>query len=152
MKSLVPLVAAAALAGGLAAPAFAAQFEANAHHERVIGDAIDALIGSRYGVSDRRAVRTCAWAAVRRAENTYWTQAKGRPFAYPGYRGYVRVTAITDVQRRLRVVRVRGLLDTARYGYGRGWRGADLSFRCDVDRRGRIDSLRLERNPGYRPR
>ena len=152
MKNLALLVAAAALAGGLAVPAFAAQFEANAHHERVIGNAIDVLIGNRYGVSDRQAVRTCAWAAVRRAENTYWTQGRGKRFAYPGYRGYVRVTAITDVQRRLRVVRVRGLLDTARYGYGSGWRGADLSFRCDVDRRGRVESVKLERNPGYRPR
>ena len=152
MKKLALVVSAAVLAGGLAAPALAAQFEANAQSERVIGNIVDALIGNRYNVSDRQAVRTCAWAAVRRAENQYWTQGRGRRFAYPGYRGYVRVTAITDVQRRLRVVRVRGLLDTARYGYGNGWRGADLSFRCDVDRRGRVDSLNLERNPGYRPR
>jgi hypothetical protein len=153
MKHLALLAAAAAaLAGGLAASASAAQFEANAQSERVIGNIIDGLIGNRYNVSDRQAVRTCAWAAVRKAENQYRPEFRGRPFAYPGYRGYVRVTAITDVQRRLRVVRVRGLMDTARFGYRGGRYGADLSFRCDVDRRGRVETVRIERNPGYRPR
>lgn len=148
MKALASMIAAATLAGGLAAPA-SAQFEANAQAENIIGGAIDALIGHRYGVSDRQAVRTCGWAAVRQAENRYGGDFHGRPVAYPGYRGYVRVSAITDVQRRLGgMVRVRGLLDTPRFGWGRGGsRGADLSFRCDTDRRGRVQDVRVENNP-----
>ncbi len=146
------LLVSAALAG-FAAPASSQHFEANAQAESVIGNAVDALIGSRYGVSDRQAIRTCAWAAVRRAERDYGRYFTGPPSAYPGYRGYVRVAAITDVQRRLLVVRVRGLLDTSRYGYRGGRHGADVLFRCDVTNGGgRVTDLKLERNPWYRPR
>lgn len=150
MKASASLIAAAVLAGAVAAPAAAAQFEANSQAERIIGGIVDGLIGNRYNVSDRQAIRTCSWAAVRQAENRYRANFRGRDFAYPGYRGYVRVTAITDVSRRARGVRVRGLLDTQRYGWGRGWRGADLSFRCDVDRRGNVSNLDIRRNPGFR--
>jgi hypothetical protein len=146
MKIIAPLFAAAAAAGGASTPAFSAQFEANAHAESVIENIIDGLVGNRYGTSNRQAIRTCGWAAVRRAENDYRRWFTGRPVAYPGYRGYVRVAAITDVQRRINKVRVRGLLDTPRNGYG-GTRRADLVFRCDVDNRGRVQNLRVEPNP-----
>ena len=152
MKALASLVVAAALASGPAAPAFADQFEANAQAESTIGNIIDGLIGHRY-TNDRQAIRTCGWAAVRKAENDYRRWFTGRPIAYPGYRGYVRVAAITDVQRRFGgMVRVKGLLDTPRNGYGHGSRGADLLFRCDVNRRGRIENLRVEPNPHRWPR
>ena len=150
MKQFVPLVAAAVLAGGVAAPSTAAQVQGNAQAERIIGGIVDGLIGNRFNVSDRQAVRTCSWAAVQQAEERYRPYFNGSPFAYPNYPGYVRVAAITDVQQRSRVVRVRGLLDSARYGWGRGWRGADLSFRCDVDRRGRVSNLDIRRNPNFR--
>jgi hypothetical protein len=153
MKALAPSIAAALLAGGLATPALAVQVEANAHAESVIGDIIDGLVGHRYGVNDRQAIRRCGWAAVQRAENQYRRDFTGRPVAYPGYRGYVRVAAITDVQRRFGgMVRVRGLLDTPRFGYGRGSRAADLVFRCDVDRRGRVQNVRVDANPHRWPR
>jgi hypothetical protein len=113
----------------------------------VIGTIIDGLVGNRYNVSDRQAVRQCAYAAVQRAESQYRGYYGGQPYAYQGYQGYVRVTAITDVSRRSNGrVRVRGLLDTARGGYG----GADLSFRCDVDYRGVVYNVDLDRNGGYR--
>ena len=152
MKILAHIVVAAALAGGIAAPA-SAQVEANAHAQGVIGDIVDGLIGNRYAVSDRQAIRRCGWAAVDKAERQFRTQFRGRRgFAYPGYRGYVRVAAITDVQRGLlNRVRVRGLLDTGRNGYG-GRHGADLSFRCEANRNGQVTDVRVERNPGYRPR
>ena len=109
MTRIAKIMAAAVLAGGLAAPA-AAQ-----------------VYGQPY-------------------PQTY----PGQPYAYQGYNGYVRVTAITDVSRRSNGrVRVRGLLDTARGGYGRGG-GADLSFRCDVDYAGRVYNVDLDRNGGYR--
>jgi hypothetical protein len=142
----------AAVAAGLAAPAASAQFQANAQAESTIGNIIDALVGNRYNVSDRQAIRQCAWAAVRQAEMQYRPDFRGPPRAYPGYRGHVRVAAITDVNRRMKGVLVRGLLDTGRRGYGNGRHGADLNFRCDVNRGGRVTDVRLERNPWYRPR
>ena len=149
MKLFAPLIAAAALAAGSSAPAFA-QEEMDAQSKRIIGGAIDLLIGNRYNVSERQAVRTCAIAAVDKAERQNRGQFHTLPVAYPGYRGHIRVSEITDVQRRLQVVRVKGLLDTPRYGWRGGRRGAELSFRCDVDRRGRIAVLRVERNPYWK--
>ena len=142
------------MGGALAAPALAQdqEFQANAHAESIIGGIIDGLIGKKYNVSDRKAIHTCGWAAVRQAERDYRRYFTGPPHSYPGYRGYVRVAAITDVKRLSKAVRVRGLLDTARYGYRGGRNGADLLFRCDVNRNARVTDLRLERNPWYRPR
>jgi len=119
-------------------------------NQGVLGNIIDGLIGNRYGVNDRQAIRQCASAAVQRAENQYRPYFnRNMPYAYQGYSGYVRVTAITDVQRRSNGrVRVRGLLDTARGGYGRY--GSDLKFRCDVDYRGYIVDVSLDRNDSYR--
>lgn len=151
MRILSGLIVAAALAGGLSGPA-PAQEEMDAQSQRVIGGVIDALIGNHYKVSDRQAIRRCALAAVDRAERQYRGEFRTQPVAYPGYRGHVRVTAITDVERRLLVVRVRGLLSTARFGYGRGNRDSDLSFRCDVNGHGNISNVKIDRNPNWRPR
>lgn len=110
----------------------------------VLGSVIDGLIGGRWG-SDRQAVRQCTFAAVQRAEYQYrpyfgpnWRQP------YPGYNGYIRVSAITDVQHRMLVVRVRGLLDSGLYRTQWG-NGGDLSFRCDVDNRGYVTNVRVTR-------
>jgi hypothetical protein len=143
MKAIAILTAATIFTGALATTAPAAQVEGNAQAERFIGDIVDGLLGNRYNVSDREAVRRCSWAAVDKAERDYRSYGQGRPYAYPGYRGYVRVIAITNVERRSSGVRVRGLLDTARRGYRGGGRG-DVEFRCNTDRRGRVEKLRLE--------
>jgi hypothetical protein len=147
MTRIAKIMAAAVLAGGLAAPA-AAQVYVQPYpqtyppgyypgqpyggypgyggnygygNQGIIGSIIDGLIGNRYQVNDRQAVRQCAYAAVQRAESQYRPYFNGMPYAYQGYNGYVRVTAITDVQRRNNgLVRVRGLLDTARGGYNNG--------------------------------
>jgi len=143
MRAIAILTAAAAIAGASATTAFAAQAEGNAQAERIINNIVDGLIGNRYNVSDRDAIRRCGWAAVDKAERDYRRWSTGRPRAYPGYHGFVRVVAITDVQRRSWGVRVRGILDTARNGY-RGGRRGDVNFRCDTDRRGRVQTVRLE--------
>lgn len=122
----------------------------DANSQRIIGGVIDTLIGHRYNVSDRQAVRRCAIAAVDKAENKYRGDFRTMPVAYPGYRGHIRVTDITDVERRTLVVRVRGLMTTPRYGYGRGRRGSELSFRCDVNHNGNVRDVRVERNPYWR--
>jgi hypothetical protein len=77
----------------------------------------------------------------------------------------MRVSAITDVQRRSGGMRVKGLIDSGvdyRGGYGgQAYQGAgtggqayatrypshnDLSFRCNLDNRGIVTSMRVERN------
>ncbi len=151
MKSFGPLAAASILAGLAATPAAAQNYsQGDAQAQRIIGGIINSLIGNRYNVSDRQAIRRCSFAAVNKAENDFRPWYRGQPYAYPDYRGYVRVTAITDVTRGSRGVHVRGLLDTAKYGYQRGPRGADTSFVCSVDYRGNIYSVRLQRNPLWR--
>jgi hypothetical protein len=120
-------------------------------NQGVLGGIIDSLIGNRWGVSDRQAIRQCTFAAVNQAEGQYRPYFRGnfrRP--YQGYNGYIRVSQITDVQRRSAGrVRVRGLLDTGLYrtqpwnpGYGNQ---GDLSFRCDVDGRGYVSNVRIDR-------
>ena len=113
---------------------------------------IDQLLGNRYNVTDRQAVSRCASAVMAQASAQY-----GNGYN-PGYnRGYsnMRVTAITDVQRRNNGLRVSGLLGSGyggQYGYqNRGYGGGDLSFRCNVDYRGAVTGIRIRRNnDGYR--
>jgi hypothetical protein len=72
----------------------------------------------------------------------------------------MRVTAITDVQRRSNGLRVRGLIDSGhggngayggQYGYqNRGYATGDLTFRCNVDYRGYVTNVRIGRNDAYR--
>jgi hypothetical protein len=77
------------------------------------------------------------------------------------------VTAITEVKRRNNGVRVSGMLDSSgrayppygnAYGYqGQGYQGqgyqdpryaaqGDLTFRCNVDYRGAVSNIRINRN------
>ena len=112
-----------------------------------VGSMIDQLIGNRYNGGERPAIDRCVSAALQRAVNRY---PNGYAQAYPGYDRRLRVTAITDVQRRSNGVRVRGMLGGGmRYGYGRDPYGsADVSFRCDVDYAGYVRDVRL--GEGYR--
>ncbi|MFL6732118.1 MAG: hypothetical protein ACJ8EP_07210 [Sphingomicrobium sp.] len=131
--------------------------------ENAVGAVVDSLIGNRYGPTDRQAIRNCAWAAVQRARAFQPYQPYG---GYPGqyprypqqtYSGGARVTAITGVGRRQNgSVRVRGLLDTRLdhaqpYGYGGGtYTPGNVGFRCDVDYRGAVYNVQLDRAyPGY---
>ena len=141
----------------------------------VIGQVIDQLLGNRYNVTDRQAIRQCASAAVAQASAQYggnrgYNQGyNGQPYGNnQGYNGYgsARVTAITDVQRRSSGLRVTGMLDSrggygaygnhgyANQGYGNpgyGNRnfaagGGDLTFRCNVDYRGAVTNVRVRPN------
>ena len=153
----------------------------------VVGQIIDQLLGNRYNVNDRTQVSRCASAALAQAEtqyrggyNRYGQQPYGHNSAYGangynsayGTNGYanpyaqMRVTAITDVQRRSsNGLRVKGLISSGTYagaygnqGYGQQGYGdpryaqtADLSFRCNVDYRGAVTGVRISRyNAAYR--
>jgi len=200
MMMLTRLLAAAAMAGCVAAPAAAqTYYPPNSYPQpypgygyqgqgyqgqNPVGQIIDQLLGNRYNVTDRTAVSQCASAAVAQAQNQYRGYGQGyggQSYGGQGYggqgyggqsynQGYgaMRVTAITDVQRRSSGLRVKGLIDSGRryggqgyggqgyggQGYSQGYGGqgyGDLSFRCDVDYRGYVTGVRIDRNNnGYR--
>ena len=120
-----------------------------------VGQIIDSLLGNRYSVTDRQAVSQCASAAMTQAAAQYGN-GYNRGYANNDYnRGYnaMRVTSITDVQRRNNGLRVSGMMSSAyggQYGYqNRNYAAGDVSFRCNVDYRGTVTNVRLGRNMAY---
>lgn len=146
-----------------------------------VGQIIDSLLGNRYQANDRSAVTQCAAVALAQASRQYsgygqgyggqgYNQGYAGQAYNQGYNANMRVTAITDVQRRSNGLRVRGLISSGmvygNQGYGaqsynpgytqgysgqgyanRGYAGAgDLSFRCNVDYRGVVSNVRIDRN------
>jgi len=140
-----------------------------------IEQVINQLLGNRYNVTDRQAVRQCAAAAAQQAAAQYgprYQQGYQQGYGQQGYgqQGYgydpmrtMRVTAITNVERRNSGLRVSGLLDS-RSGYGgqygggqygggyqqQGYRGGDLTFRCNVDYRGAVTNIRIRPTSNWR--
>jgi hypothetical protein len=133
-----------------------------------LGQVIGQLLGNRYNVTDRTAVQQCASAAMVQASaqyrprNAYGQNPYGNAYGYnQGYAANMRVTAITNVERRNNGLRVSGLLDSRGgsyppYGQAYGYqnRGSaatgDLSFRCNVDYRGAVTNVRVRRANTYR--
>jgi hypothetical protein len=182
MTSLVRLLAATALVAAIAAPAAAQYYPQPTYPQQYpypqtypqqtypqqaypygygynqgytgnpVTDIIDQLLGNRYSVTDRQAVRQCARAAQVQAQNQYG--AYGQRYGYnQGIAApAMRVTSITSVERRSNGLRVRGTLGSGyagqygnRYGYqgqGYGYAG-DVTFRCNVDYRGAVTDVRI---------
>jgi hypothetical protein len=138
-----------------------------------IGAIIGQLLGNRYNVTDRTRVQQCASAAVAQASaqyrprNGYGQPPYGNAYGYHENRynqaypaSMMRVTAITNVERRNNGLRVSGLLDSRSgypprgqaYGYQNNGHAAtgDLTFRCNVDYRGAVSNVRLRRAVQYR--
>ena len=122
-----------------------------------VSQVINSLLGNRYNVTDRQAVSQCATAAMTQAAGQYGhshNQSYGNNGYNRGYNGAMRVTSITDVQRRNNGLRVSGLMSSGyagQYGYqNRGSAHGDVSFRCNVDYRGQVTNVRIGRNNGYR--
>jgi len=132
------------------------------YSQNPVGAIIDSLLGNRYNVSDRTAVSQCATAAMAQANSQYGGYGYNGGYNGPDRNYYnhgasnLRVTAITDVQRRSNGLRVKGLMSSGgdyrgQYGYqNRGYGGGDLSFRCNVDYRGAVTNVRIDRNQAYR--
>lgn len=148
-----------------------------------ISQIINQLLGNRYQANDRYAVERCATAAMAQASAQYRGNPYGQGQGGYGGQGYgygnqgynpaamIRVTAITEVQRRQSGLRVSGLLDSRGgyqpyggqgygqpYGQGYGYQNqgyaaqGDLTFRCNVDYRGAVTNVRIRRNTtAYRP-
>jgi hypothetical protein len=132
-----------------------------------VTDVIDQLLGNRYSVTDRQAVRRCTNAVQAQALRQYGGGYGQQGYAQNYNQGYrqniaapsMRVTSITDVQRRNSGLRVRGTLSSGyagqygnQYGYqNRQYAGGDLSFRCNVDyRSGQVTDIRVDRGTSYR--
>jgi len=131
-----------------------------------VGQIIDSLLGNRYNVTDRQAVSQCASAAMAQAAAQYgngygYNNGYGQGYGQRGYgQGYnrsaMRVTSITDVQRRNNGLRVTGLMSSGanyrgQYGNPNGnYAMGDVTFRCNVDYRGAVTNIRIGRNTAYR--
>jgi hypothetical protein len=113
-----------------------------------VGQIIDTLLGSRYSVTDRQAVSQCASAAMTQAAAQYGN-GYNRGYANNDYNGAMRVTSITDVQRRNNGLRVSGMMSSG-YGGQYGYQNRTYaSFRCNVDYRGAVTNVRLGRNMAF---
>jgi hypothetical protein len=184
-----PILFAAGVVLADAAPATAAQPGAAAQPVPApfiapapIREVVDQQLGARYGASDKEAVARCATAALAEGAILYGVNGYAGTDGYAGYAGAyrpgavgvpgfpgiatnMRVSAITDVQRRSDGMRVKGLIDSGvdyvgGYG-GEAYQGTgpggqayasrypsnnDLVFRCNLDTAGLVSSLHVERH------
>ena len=161
--------------------AYGQQGYAQGNSQNPFQQIIDSLLGNRYNVTDRQAISQCATAAVTQAQAQYGNR-NGQAYAqgYGQQNGYaynrmagLRVTAITDVQRRSNGLRVSGTMGSgggyaSQYGNGaygnqyanqngyqngyqnQGYGAAQLSFRCNVDYRGAVTGVRVRPIDAYR--
>jgi len=187
MKTHSALIALAAIAGAsapaAAQPAAAPQpLPAPFIAPPPIREIVDQQLGTRYGASDKEAVARCVTAALAQGAILYGVNGYAgtdgyaayagayRPGAagvpgFPGIATSMRVSAITDVQRRSDGMRVKGLIDSGvdyQGGYSsKAYQGAgsggqpyatrnpsnnDLAFRCNLDTAGLVSSLHVERH------
>lgn len=131
-----------------------------------VTDVIDQLLGNRYNVTDRQAVRQCAAAAASQAQGQYgngyggygaYNQQYGYNNQY-GYHGF-QVTSITNVERRSYGLRVSGVLSSGHggyanqsYNYGQNYgynHAMQLTFRCNVDYRGSVTDVHVRPYNAY---
>ena len=157
MTKFAKILAAAAAIGICSIAAPAAAQPAEDPGALILQGVIDGLLGNRYNVTDRRAVRRCTNAALAEAWDEFGPRRRDRRDRR-GWnpRSQMRVVAITDVDRRPAGLRVRGEIDSGllyaqRYPGDRHNRMGDLSFRCNVDYNGRIYNVRVDRNSNFRP-
>jgi len=122
-----------------------------------VSQIINSLLGNRYNVTDRQAVSQCASAAMNQAAAQYgngYNQGYGNNGYNRGYNGAMRVTSITNVQRRNNGLRVSGTMSSGERFSGpyanRAYAGGDVSFRCNVDYRGQVTNVRIGRNTARR--
>ena len=114
---------------------------------------IDQLLGNRYNVTDRQAVSQCASAAMAQGAAQYGGYANNGYGNRSSAASNMRVTSITDVQRRGNGLRVSGLMSSGyggQYGYqNRGYAAQQMSFRCNVDYNGAVTNVRIGAANGY---
>src|SRR3954452_19416957 len=138
---------------------------------------VDRQLGAKYAASEREAIARCATAALAQGAIMYGVNGYAGTEGYaayvgayrpggvgvpgfPGIAATMRVSAITDAQRRSDGMRVKGLIDSGidyRGGYGgEAYQGGgeggeayairhpsnnDLVFRCNLDTAGLVSSM-----------
>jgi len=160
---------------------YAPQGYAPGYSQNPIQQVIDSLLGNRYNVTDRQAVSRCASAALTQAQAQYrpgvpygssnaynynnrqggYGQAYAQPYGNAGnnYAQALRVTSISEVERRRGGLRVSGTIGGAyanraygnQYGnQGQAYAANNLSFRCNVDYSGAVTGVRVRDANAYR--
>lgn len=152
------------LAGGAGLAALAASAPAAAQYYpygggNVVGQVLGQVLGGGYGgygygygANSQMAVNQCSAAVADRINRQYGAYNRGYGYGYNGYgAGGARVVAITSVEPRSSgKMRVRGIATTNAYGAGYGGyngyaNGGELAFKCNVDYRGYITDIDLDR-------
>jgi hypothetical protein len=129
---------------------------------QVLGQILNPYGGYNYGGNDRYLVDRCAAAVSQRINARYggyqpYGYGYGQPYGYGYNQGYgtARVLGITRVERRSKGLRVRGVATAGHYagygynnpyGYNQYNAGGEFTFKCNVDYRGRITDIDLDRN------
>jgi hypothetical protein len=152
---------------GYGAPGYGYGAPGYGYPQSGLGAVIDSILGNNryaYGVDQRALVNQCVAAVTNRIQRDYayrygapYGAPYGTPYGAPyggyGYAGTnARVLGITNIDRRSSGLRVRGVAtanaNVAAYGpYGYAQQPvAELSFRCNIDYRGRILDIDLDRN------
>ena len=155
------------LAGGIglaalasAAPAAAHYYPGHGYGQNPVGQIIGQILNpyggyNQYGGgNDRVLIDRCAGAVQQRINAQYggYNQYGYGGYGYNQYGyGNARVLGITRVDRRNSGLRVRGVATAGNYGgYGYNQYGynqaGELSFKCNIDYRGRITDIDLDRN------
>lgn len=151
------------LAGGAGIAALAtavpaaAQYYPYQYNNYAYGNAYGNAYGYGYGMNTQAAASQCSAAVQNRlySQNGSVASIIGSLFGVSSGATSGRVLSITSVDPRRSTVRVRGLATSGRYAYnpyGYGYYGAlgagytpDLEFRCDVDYRGYVRDLDINR-------
>ena len=145
---------------GYTQPGVAYGYGQQGYAQNPIQQIIDSLLGNRYTVTDRQAVSQCASAAMTQAAAQYgngYNRGYRNNGYNRGYNGAMRVTSITEVQRRNNGLRVSGVMSSgyggqrsSQYGYQNGYTpAASVSFRCNVAYNGAVTNVRIGRNMAY---
>lgn len=156
------------LAGGIGLAAVAAATPASAQYYppyggggNVVGQVLGQILNpgygayGGYGMNSQVMVDRCAAAVTDRVNRQYGGYAYGggyggyNQYGYNNMAGGARVVAITSVERRSNSrLRVRGIAQTAAYGgagYGYNAAPQEFAFKCNVDYRGYISDIDLDR-------
>jgi hypothetical protein len=156
------------LAGGAGIAALAVSAPASAQYYpgyggyspyggNVVGQVLGQIFGgygyNGYGVDSRAMVDRCAAAVTDRINRQYGGYAGyGGGYGYAQPYGGARVVQITSVERKSgSKLRIRGIAQTnmgagyGGYGYNQGYGGGEVAFKCNIDYRGYISDIDLDR-------
>ena len=147
-------VAAAALVAS-AAPAAAQYYPGYGYPQggNVVGQILNQVLGGggyqNYGMNSQQAVQRCAAAVTQRINASTRGYSPYGGYGYNQYGAGGQVVGITSVERRSNNgLRVRGVATSgvnAGYGYNGYGQQPNLTFKCNIDYRGYISDIDLNR-------